>query len=413
MVIISIELNGSHVFVAGERRHVAGTARIALASPLRAESVDASLTGVMGGHCFVRNARGSLDPRAVSHGETAVAFDLGAIDAALPGSHEERTGPVSLPGGYVRYFLEVTVVTRPFWKPNKRRYALLTVLSLGIPLRALASSWASIERYRAYAINDRAYRHHVKAPTAEALTAPFTVRSSKEFAFPSLATGSLWVSVTLPRTAYCVGEDIAATIRVLNSSSATVKDVVVRLCQNSVCHPGHSPGLLECCVPGRWSVELGRASTGTVVRPREEAELAVSLRVPPVAAGFLWENAFLLTMFHTFEVFVRYRGLGRPLWAKAVLDLGCAPRGDEERTAELIRELRPCLPWRVHNGCFGVFAGPHVQTLYRGDEVPTQPCKGKLPAKSLYIDATEKVPLCNEHPHFVPVNTHCHVLYRF
>eukprot|EP00727_Mastigamoeba_balamuthi_P006344 m51a1_g233 hypothetical protein (430) ;mRNA; r:118173-119547 len=423
MVSIGIELDGSPVFVAGEPRAVAGTVRLHTATALRATSVTTALVCRAGAsfisngggravrysrqHEFVRReCRWEPPGHVVAAGATAVAFDLGTLGADWLVSYEEHTSLLRAFGGFVRYWLEVTVAT-PLGSFDVRRWAPLTVLSLRTPMQKLADDRARLERMLAAVRHDPGFRLRTPAPAEADLWKPFACQESKAFGFPYITRGKIEVSLRLPRLVYGFGEVIAATVHVRNGSSTAVRDVEAWISQRCYCNPGD-------CPPGRWCRVLATVSTGCAVEAGKEADVLVHLRAPAASTSFALEHdEFHMSMRHSFDVDVRYKGFGRRLSASVAIDLNSVPRGAEAgqwgqgRIAELAGTVRPCIPWKVYDSEGDMLKGPHVQALC----VPVD--RAFASQRPLYGQTfvSEDEPLCSE-PCFVAVDTDP-ALYKF
>eukprot|EP00727_Mastigamoeba_balamuthi_P006090 m51a1_g210 hypothetical protein (405) ;mRNA; f:10973-12343 len=395
MVNVDIALNGSHVFVAGSTRTVSGSVLLHLDAPLRAFSVTTTLVCLAGASDLLRRQCRWVPPgHVVPAGSSAVRFDLGAIDGALPGSHEE------LRGSYVRYYVAVEVA-RPSGCFNVRRYAPVAVVSLAAPLRKRVESYAALERALAGVRGEPEFRLSPPEATESFFLGPAASEAAKAFGLPSLTRGNIVVSLSVPRRAYGYGEAIEAAVRVRNSSGRRVRDVQVRVSQRCTCGATGFP-------QGRWCRVLARVSTGCAVEPGKEASVLVHLRAPVASTSFTVDlPQFWLTVRHTLDVDVRYKGAGRRLTAGVAIDLNSMPRGAEaaewsqQRIAELAETVRPCIPWKVYDSESEMLGGPHVQALCIPVDRELAPQSGAHEGQ-LVVEQGE--PLCDE-PCFVAVNT--------
>eukprot|EP00727_Mastigamoeba_balamuthi_P006101 m51a1_g211 hypothetical protein (421) ;mRNA; r:12497-13821 len=405
---VDIELNGSHVFVAGSPRAVTGRVRLQLSAALKVVAVETSLVGFAGvwfvpeGSSDETEFDASFFERKVvwkpavdstlPAGETAIKFDLGTLGACWPPSHEEKVRILRPCGSYVRYCVAVKVVT-PLGSFNKKRWGLLTVVSLMTPLE----KYQELQRLKYPDQTDPVDENEVDEWW---LRSPAKSESTMKFGFPSFKSGSLFASISAPRRSYGFGEVIVATVHVRNSSSTKIKDVEVRITQRSRCSLDNEPAC-------EWARELVKVSTGCVVEPGKEADVLVHLRVPAAATCFvLCRSRFMLQKTHTLDVDVRYKGIGRRLSTGFPIDLNSVPRGAEaeewgqQRIAELVEAVRPCIPWKVYDSESDMLKGPHVQALC----VPVD--RAFASQRPLYGQTfvPEGEPLCDE-PCFIDADT--------
>eukprot|EP00727_Mastigamoeba_balamuthi_P006078 m51a1_g209 hypothetical protein (434) ;mRNA; f:9307-10677 len=428
-VNVDIELNGSHVFVAGSPRTVSGWVLLHLDSALKASSVAVSLMGVAGASYIVAGPGGSehccpdhvllrretlwRNPEhTIPEGHSSVDFDLGVIDDGLPGSHEDQPGRLAVYGSFVNYWVAVEVAT-PLGSFNVRRYAPITVVSLATPDRKLAADRAMVRKAMAGSSEDpepepEPEQSPEEQPSESPFLQPATREASKKFRFPSFARGSIEVSLSVPRRAYGFGEVIAATVHVRNNSSTRVKDVELRVSQRSSCWAAP-------CPLGKWCRVVAKVATGCAVEPGKEAEVLVHLRAPAVTSWLMVDRPeFLLVVSHTLDVDVRYKGIGRRLWTGVPIDLNSVPRGSEagewsqQRIAELFEKVRPCIPWKVYNDEVASLRGPHVQALCVPVDRQFAPARRPLYGQTF---VPEGEPLCDE-PCFVAVDTNP-ALYKY
>eukprot|EP00727_Mastigamoeba_balamuthi_P006156 m51a1_g216 hypothetical protein (418) ;mRNA; r:35674-37013 len=401
MTTIDIELDGTHVFVAGSPRTVSGAVLLHLSSPLAAAAVRIHLVGaaawkyVLGGRVLSssgvflsRQCHWEPRDRTAPAGDSAVEFDLGPIDAGQPLSHEVRKSWQRAHFGYVRYYLEVHLVRRG--RVVQRRYAPLSVVSLDRGLAGSAYPMLGMLADRLDPVKQMA----ALSRSQTALLEPATSEATKTFGFPHFASGQIDVSLSVPRRAYGYGEVIEAAVHVRNGSSTAVRDIEVRVCQTT-----HD-------VLTKWYHVLAATPAGCPVEPGKEADVLVRIRAPAAAAAFFVCRDMARGVYNTLDVAVRYKGLGYRLSTSIVIDLSSAPMGAEagkwspERMAELAETARPCIPWKVYGSKGDMLKGPHVQALC----VPVD--RACAPQRPLYGQKVvpEGEPLCDE-PCFVAVDT--------
>eukprot|EP00727_Mastigamoeba_balamuthi_P012323 m51a1_g7713 hypothetical protein (401) ;mRNA; r:113379-114658 len=383
MASIDIELIGTHVFVAGEQRAVAGTVRFILASPLKAESIKAVLKGVMGGswlsqggnvavhrdHVFLSRESEWLNVgHVIPAGETVVPFDLGTVGSGWPPSFEERTGLRRPCGAHVRYYVEVVVDT-PFWRRSRRRYAPITVVSLGAPAELPC--------------------HDDMQPVV------YHADLTSGCLFSGCGSGAVEMTLSLPRSVFCVGEVVAVAVHVRNGGCRAITDIEARVWQHTTCTPGHT----ACAAT--WDRELSRVATGCAVPPGKDFDVVVRLRAPPAATGFRWDHeGFRLEVLHVLEVALQFKGDGgRPLCRGLPVALTFVPRGADARVwsqrkvVELVAVTKPSIPWKVNDSRCAVLRAPHVQVLCVPVDTATAP---PVTLTGTVICAREGKPLCSE-----------------